>query len=381
MSRPTAGHFFYMSLRVINIVQLFEDWAPKWVAWEKDNVGLQVGDKQNRVTKVLLTLDVTKQIVNEAIDQKAELIVSHHPLLFRPPSAIIANDPVGELVLRLAEHKIALFSAHTNLDFTQGGVNFALAEILGLKNIRFLAPLKNSLAKIVVFVPEGHVERVRYAMTQAGAGIIGKYLSCSFGTKGTGSFYGSTASNPFLGKRGNLEFVEETRLEMIAPRAIVPDVTAALKAVHPYEEPAYDIYFIENPNPNFGMGALGKLRKPQSLGFFLKSLKRTLGVGTLRYTGSLTRKIQNIAVCGGAGSELLPDAIAAKADVFVTADVRYHAFQKANETIALIDAGHWETEQIILKPIAARLRSAANAAHEPLNVFITKHKTNPIKII
>jgi len=183
VSRPTAGHFFYMSLRVINIIQLFEDWAPKWVAWEKIMLGCKLATSKTKSQKVLITLDVTKQIVNEAIDQKAELIVSHHPLLFRPPSAIIANDPVGELVLRLAEHKIALFSAHTNLDFTQGGVNFALAEILGLKNIRFLAPLKNSLAKIVVFVPEGHVERVIYAMTQAGAGIIGKYSSCSFGTK------------------------------------------------------------------------------------------------------------------------------------------------------------------------------------------------------
>ena len=348
-----------MSLRVINIIQLFENWAPKWTAWEKDNVGLQVGDKQNKVAKVLVTLDVTKQIVSEAIDQKVDLIVSHHPLLFRPTSAIIANDPVGELVLRLAEHRIALFSAHTNLDFTQGGVSFTLAKTLGLKNIRFLAPLKKSLAKIIVFVPEVHVERTIHAMTQAGAGIIGKYSSCSFGAKGTGSFYGSTESNPFLGKRGNLEFVGEIRLEMIAPRAIIPDVIAALKAVHPYEEPAYDIYFIENANPNFGMGALGKLSKLQPLGFFLKSLKRTLGVEALRYTGSLAHKIQNIAVCGGAGSELLPDAIAAKADVFVTADVKYHAFQKAYETIALIDAGHWETEQIILRPIAVRLRSAA----------------------
>ncbi|MCX6121774.1 MAG: Nif3-like dinuclear metal center hexameric protein [Ignavibacteriales bacterium] len=370
-----------MSLHVSNIVQLFEDWAPKWVAWEKDNVGLQVGDKRNKVTKILVTLDVTRQIVHDAISQKVELIVSHHPLLFRPPSAIIANDPIGELVLLLAEHKIALFSAHTNLDYAQGGVSFSLAKVLGLKNIRFLTLLKNSLAKIVVFVPEGHVERVRNAMTQAGAGVIGNYSSCSFGTKGTGTFNGSAASIPFLGKRGNLESVEETRLEMIASRAIVSDVVAAVKAVHPYEEPAYDIDFVENLNPNFGMGALGMLPKPQSLELFLKSIKRTLGVGALRYTGSLAHKIQNVAVCGGAGADLLPDALAAKADVFVTADVRYHTFQKATDGIALIDAGHWETEQTILKPIAARLRSAARAAHEPLTVFMTKHKTNPIKIL
>ena len=370
-----------MSLHVSNIVQLFEDWAPNWVAWEKDNVGLQVGDMQNRVTKILVTLDVTKQIVNEAIAHNVELIVSHHPLLFRPPSSIVANDPVGELILRLAEHKIALFSAHTNLDFAQGGVSFTLAEILGLKNIQFLTPLKNSLAKIVVFVPEGHVDQVIHAMTQAGAGVIGKYSTCSFGSKGTGSFYGSAASNPFLGKRGTLEFVEETRLEMVAPRASVSGAVAALISVHPYEEPVYDIYFVENLNPNFGMGALGQLPKPQPLRLFLKSMKQTLGIGALRYTGSLAHKIQNVAVCGGAGSDLLPDAIAAKADVFVTSDIRYHAFQKAEGTIALIDAGHWETEIIILKPIADRLRFAARAAHKPLTVFITKHKTNPIKIL
>jgi hypothetical protein len=285
------------------------------------------------------------------------------------------------LVLRLAEQKIALFSAHTNLDYAQGGVSVAFAETLGLKNIRFLAPLKNSLAKIVVFVPEGHVARVRDAMSQAGAGVIGSYSSCSFGTRGTGSYYGSEASNPVIGNRGHLEFVEETRLEMIAPRASVSGVVAALKAVHPYEEPAYDIYVIDNPNPNLGMGAFGTLPKPQSLGHFLRSLKRILGVQALRYTGTVTRNIQNVAVCGGSGSDLLPDALSANADVFVTADVRYHTFQKADTTIALVDAGHWETEQCILKPIATRLRSAAHAADEPLTVYITKHNTNPIKIL
>ena len=370
-----------MSLRISNIIQLFEDWAPRWVAWEKDNVGLQVGDEHKKITRILVTLDVTKQIVNEAIAQKADLIISHHPLLFRPLSAIIARDPVGELVLRLAEHKIALFSAHTNLDFAPGGVSFSLAEILGLKNIRFLAPLKQSLAKIVVFVPQGHGEHVIQAMSQAGAGVLGKYSTCSFGSKGTGSFYGSEASNPFLGKRGNLEIVEETRLEMIAPRANVSGIVAALKAAHPYEEPAYDIYFLENSNPNFGMGTIGTLPKPQPLKHFLKSTKQSLGAGALRYTGSLEHKIRTIAVCGGAGIDLLPDAMSAHADAFVTSDIRYHAFQKAEGTIALIDAGHWETEHIILKPMTDRLRSAARRMQKPLTVFMTKYKTNPVKIL
>jgi dinuclear metal center YbgI/SA1388 family protein len=368
-----------MSLHVTDIMQVFEEWAPRWIAWEKDNVGLQVGDPLQTVTKILITLDVTKQTITEAIARKTDLIISHHPLLFRPQSSITRSDAVGELILQLAENKISLFSAHTNLDFTQDGVSFALAETLGLKNIRFLSPLKNSLSKIIVFIPETHVERVMHVMTQAGAGVIGKYSSCSFGTKGVGTYYGSPLSNPFRGKRQSLEFVEETRLELITPRARVTGVIAAMKSVHPYEEIACDIYNVENPNPNFGMGALGTLSKSQSLGTFLKIVKRTLGSGMLRYTGRTTDKVQNIAVCSGAGSELLSDAIAAKADVFITADVRYHAFHTAAGKIAIVDAGHWETEQIVLQPMATRIRSFAQKVNEPLTVLITKHITNPIQ--
>jgi dinuclear metal center YbgI/SA1388 family protein len=368
-----------MSLHVNDIISAFEDWAPKWAAWEKDNVGLQIGNRLQNVTKVLITLDVTKQIVAEAISKKAELIISHHPLLFRPPSSITTSDTIGEIILQLAEHKISLFSAHTNLDSTQGGVSFALAEALGLKNIRFLSPLKNSLSKIIVFIPEGHVERVMQAMTQAGAGIIGKYTSCSFGNKGIGSFHGASSSNPSIGKRKRLEYVNETRLEMIAPRGQLSGVIAAMKAVHPYEEVAYDIYNIENPNPNFGMGAFGVLPRAQLLGTFLKSVKRTLGSRALRFTGKATNKVQNIAVCGGGGSDLLSDAIAIKADVLITADIKYHAFHTAAGRIALVDAGHWETEQVVLKPIEDRIRSIAKKADEPLTVLITRHRTNPIQ--
>jgi dinuclear metal center YbgI/SA1388 family protein len=370
-----------MSLTVANIIEVLNEWAPKWTAWEKDNVGLQVGNLQSKVTKILVTLDVSKQVVQEAIHLKVELIISHHPLLFRPPSAITAGDPIGELVLRLAKQNISLFSAHTNLDHAHGGVSFALAETLGLQEVRFLSPLNNSLAKIIIFVPEGYVEQILSALTAEGAGVIGNYSSCSFGAKGTGSFRGSSASNPFSGKKDQLEFVDETRLEMIAPRAILPSVVAAIRRVHPYEEPAYDIYAVENPHTNFGMGALGRLPRPRPLRTFLSSAKRILGANALRFTGNLTRPVQSIAVCGGAGSDLLPDAIAAKADVFLTADVKYHVFQKAQDTIALVDAGHWETERVILKPLVARLYSATRALREPLKVFITKQNTNPVKFI
>jgi dinuclear metal center YbgI/SA1388 family protein len=368
-------------MRVNDIIKIFDEWAPNWAAWEKDNIGLQVGNEQNKITKVLVTLDVTKQTISEAITRKAELIISHHPLLFRPISKITASETIGNLILQLVEHRIALFSAHTNLDFAQGGVSFILAKTLGLENIRFLSPIKNTLAKIVVFVPEKHCKQVMDAMTQAGAGVIGEYTSCSFGTKGRGSFRGSASSNPFIGKQKKMEFVEELRLEMITPRANVNKVVAAMKESHPYEEVAYDIYFLENSNPNFGMGALGTLPKTQSLSTYLNTVKRTLGSKALRFTGNTAKKIRHVAVCSGSGSDLLSDAINAGADVFITADVRYHKFQSAIDRIALVDAGHWETEQIILKTIADRLRSATRAMEEQLKVFITKYITNPIQTI
>lgn len=364
---------------IADLIQSFEEWAPRWAAWEKDNVGLQIGSDQGRATKVLVTLDVTQHTVTEAVARKAELIISHHPLLFRPPSSITSHDAVGKLVWQLAKHGISLFSAHTNLDFARHGVSTTLAEILGLHNIRFLTPLKDSLAKIVVFVPEGHMTRVLHAMAQAGAGIIGEYSLCSFESKGRGSFLGSATSNPSIGKRETLESVDETRLEMISPRARIPAVVAAMKAVHPYDEVAYDVYNLENTNPNFGMGAVGELPKPQPLGRFLKDIKRLLGCRALRFTGSPAMKIRTVAVCGGAGSDLVTDALDARADAFVTADVRYHTFARAAGAIALIDAGHWETEHIILERMATRIREAGKAAHSPLSVFVSKTSVNPVR--
>lgn len=308
-------------MRVVDIIKSLNEWAPKWAAWEKDNIGLQVGDEQQKVTKVFVTLDVTRQTISEAIARKADLIISHHPLLFQPISAITTRDSIGKTVLQLVKHKIALFSAHTNLDFAKDGVSFTLAKSLGLENIRFLSPIKNLLAKIVIFVPEKNCRQVMQAMSQAGAGVIGEYTSCSFSMEGKGSFRGSTSSNPFIGKQNKLESVEEIRLEMITPRANISEVIAAMQGVHPYEEVAYDIYFVENPNHNFGMGAIGKLPKPQSLGTFLHNIKRALGSKALRFAGSPLKKIHQVAVCGGSGSELLPDAINAGADAFVTADI------------------------------------------------------------
>ena len=365
-------------MKLAEIERFFDTWVPRWTAWERDNVGLQVGRRSRRVKNVLVALDVTPEIVGEAIRNNADLIVSHHPLLFRPPSSISDSTSVGSILLSLAEHRIALFSAHTNLDASGEGVSFALAHALGIKEPSFLAPLNNSLAKIAVFVPASHVDQVAAAMAEAGAGVIGEYDSCSFRLEGKGTFRGSANARPYAGKALRHEEVGETRLEMILPRARTAAVVAAMKGAHPYEEAAYDVYLLENANPNFGMGAVGELRRPMSLRQFLTSVKKATGAKSVRFTGSLTQKVRRVAVCGGAGSDLLDHALSAKADVFVTADVKYHPFHEAAGRIVLVDAGHWETEHLVLPVLASKLRAWASTQHENLVVSVTQHSTNPI---
>jgi dinuclear metal center YbgI/SA1388 family protein len=364
-------------MTVAEIERFFEDWTPRWTAWERDNVGLQVGDRSKPVRKILVALDVTDEVIAEAVAKRVDLIISHHPLLFRPPSSITTSHAVGKKVLSLAEHRIALYSTHTNLDFARNGVSFALAKALGLTNIRFLSPLKDSLVKVTVFVPEAYADRVADAMAKAGAGVIGNYTSCSFRIKGTGTFRGTDEAKPFLGEAQRLEAVDEVRLEMILPRAKVQAVTAASKAVHPYEEMAYDVYTLENPNPNFGMGTLGELTKRVSLGSFLSKMKKALNAEAVRYVGNLRQSIRRVAVCGGSGSDLLEEAVAAEADVFVTADVRYHTFYDAKGRIALVDAGHWETEHVVLPSIEGQLRDAIRRSGNAIRVIVSQHSTNP----
>lgn len=366
-------------MKISDVIEILEQWAPRWTAWERDNVGLQVGDPSRPARRVLITLDVTAEVIEEAIKRRVDLIVSHHPLVFRPLPSVAASDEVGRLVLKLAEKRIALYSAHTNLDFARGGVSMSLAEQIGLRSIRFLVPLKDTLAKIAVFVPEGHVERVRSAMANAGAGKIGEYSSCAFATPGHGSFRGSDLSTPVIGKAGQLEVVPEIRLEMAAPRSDVDGIVRAMKAVHPYEEVAYDVYRIENPSTSAGMGAIGDLVRPEPVSAFLRRVRRTLKAPVLRHTVPTVRSVRTVAVCSGSGSELLPEAIRAGADAFITADVRYHAFHEASGRILLVDAGHWETERVVVPAVAARLRGGAEERRAAIQVFVSRQSTNPIR--
>ena len=329
-----------------------EAWAPPGSAQSYDNVGLQVGDARRTVRRALLALDLTPAVIDEAEAKEATLIITHHPLLFRPLKSLTAGSFVSSLALRLAEAGIALYAAHTNLDAAPGGVSFALAEELGLKDVGFLGSLDDARRKLATFVPKDHAEAVRTALAEAGAGRIGDYEACAFATEGTGHFRPSAAANPHTGAAGGEgETVQEVKLEVEADTWALSRVLSALRAAHPYEEVAYDVYPVEQPTTHAGLGALGRLPQPEPLSAFLQRVAERLGAASLRYAGDARATVETVAVCGGAGSDFADQALRAGADAYVTADVTYHTFFRVlapdgPPRMALIDAGHYETEAV-----------------------------------
>jgi dinuclear metal center YbgI/SA1388 family protein len=365
---------------VRSLASALEAWAPPGSKLSYDNVGLQVGDPSKEVSSVLVALDLTPSVVDEAESMGADLIITHHPLLFRPLKRLVPTDFVSALAYRLAQNGIAYYAIHTNLDAAPGGVSFALAEQLGLTDVRFLDPMDEALAKLVTFVPADHADVVRAALAEAGAGRIGDYSGCAFTTTGTGHFRPGDTSNPFTGTPGEPESAEEVRLEVEVARWDVGRVVKALKQAHPYEEVAYDVYHVEQPSTQAGLGAVGRLDEPEPLRAFLGRVADRLDAGALRYVGDDDATVETVAVCGGAGSSLVPQALAAGADALVTADVTYHTYFQplapdGAPRLALIDAGHYETERI-----TERLLTDWLVERFPdLTVRATEHRTSPMQ--
>lgn len=369
-------HFFCMICK--EITKYIEEWAPKETARQKDNVGLQIGSVDRKLKNILLCLELTNEVIDDAIKKGCNLIISHHPLLFNPLRKIdLQNDKNSKLIERLIKNDITLYSAHTNLDYAKDGVSFELAKVLKLRNIEFLSPLKANKFKLVVFVPAEFTEKVAEAIFNAGGGEIGEYSKCSFRTNGTGTFRGSQKTNPAVGKKNQDEMVEEIKLEIIIDSWRVKKVLSALFQAHPYEEVAYDIYPVENSG-NFGDGAIGDLERFYTRSEFLKLVAGCLRIKNFRYAGSANNKIKKVAVCGGAGIDLMNDAINAKADAFITADIKYHSFHDAVDKILLIDAGHYETEIHSLNELKRRLLHYTEIKNSNLKIFKYHGSTNPI---
>ena len=361
-----------------DIIKYLENWAPKEIAWKKDNTGLQVGSPERRIKNIMLSLDLNESVVDQAIKKKCNFIFTHHPLLFKPLKKIDTSvNTTSLLVEKLIKNDITLYSAHTNLDFTKGGVSFQLAKKLKLYDIDFLINLSDKQIKLVVFVPEDSIEKVANAIHQSGGGIIGEYSDCSYRLAGTGTFRGSEKTNPTVGSSGGLESVDEMRLEVLVDQWKIDKVIAAMKLAHPYEEVAYDLYPLRNSNVNYGLGAIGLLNSPMNKKEFFSHIFKTLRIKNFRYSNGKKNKIHSVAVCGGSCSDYLKKALNSGADAFITADVKYHSFQEAEGKILFIDAGHYETEIHSLNEVHRRL-SKFISDRNSTKVYIYSGSTNPI---
>ena len=353
-----------------DLIGLLNQLCPPGLAEEWDNVGLQVGDPVAEVSRVLVCLDAEEIALAEAERIGAQVVISHHPLLHRPLKRLAPVDECGRVVFRAIRAGIAVVSAHTNLDRAVDGLNDWLAERVGLTEQQPLEPsASGKVFKLVVFVPAGHEIELMEALFAAGAGQIGAYDRCSFRSEGLGSFRASEGTTPFIGRVGHFEETAEFRLETIVPADRLNKVVARMLKVHPYEEVAYDLIPLANRRTEVGLGRIGRLAEPVSLKDFAAQVREGLQLTALRLVGEPQRMIRKVAVCGGSGISLLGEAIRQGADCLVTGDVKYHDAQRARaEGIALIDAGHFGTERLMIGELAKRLRRVIGEQHLSMDV-------------
>jgi dinuclear metal center YbgI/SA1388 family protein len=345
---PLISKFNFVKMKLAEILAYLETQAPSVFQESYDNSGLIVGNKEMEITGAIIALDCLEAVVDEAIANKFNLVIAHHPIVFSGLKKINGKNYIERVIIKAIKNDIALLAIHTNLDNVFAGVNFKICEKLGLSKLDVLAKKKDVLRKFVTYCPADSAEKVRQALWEAGAGRIGNYDHVSFNFNGTGTYRGNENSNPVVGEKGKLEREPEERIEMIYPSHIEGKILAALRASHPYEEIAYDLVVMENEWQQVGSGMVGELEKPVPAEDFLRHLKNAMQAPVVRHTALGDRMVKKVAVCGGSGSFLLGNAIAAGADVFVSADFKYHQFFDADGKIVIADIGHFETEQFTI---------------------------------
>lgn len=352
-----------------------ESLAPLNYQEDYDNSGLIVGHPDKEVHQALLSLDCTEAVVDEAIEKQCEVIISHHPVVFRGLKRFNGKTYVERVVEKAIKNNIAIYAIHTNLDNVTDGVNARICEMLELKNCRILSPKSGLLKKLVTYVPEAKAEQVRNALFHAGAGNIGDYSECSFNAEGTGTFKGGEDTNPYVGEPGKRHYENEIRIETVYPAAMESKLLMALFLAHPYEEVAYDLYNLTNQHQQVGSGMIGELEEEMSGEEFLFVIKQSMDAKVIRHTALTGKPVKRVAVCGGAGSFLLKHAISAGADFFVTADYKYHEFFDAEGKLVIADIGHFESEQFTVQLLYDIIQKKfANFA-----VRLTEINTNPVK--
>jgi dinuclear metal center YbgI/SA1388 family protein len=338
-------------LFIKDILAEIEKIAPLALQEDYDNSGLMVGDVNQEVKGALLCLDITEEILKEAILKKYNLIISHHPIIFKGLKCLDPSTRIGKIIIDAVKHNVVLYAAHTNLDNAHLGVSYYLAQRLGLIQPVVLDPAKEGLRKLVTFCPVDFAEKVRSALFEAGAGHIGNYDSCSYNIDGTGTFRALGNSHPFVGQKGEIHYEAETRIEVIYPAYIEKSVIKSLKTAHPYEEVAFDIYNLQNENSFVGCGVVAELTQSTEASDFLNHVKNVLGLAAIKYSAKKRGKIKKVALCGGSGGFLINNAICSNADIYITGDLKYHDFTDYSHQIILADIGHFESEQFVREQI------------------------------
>lgn len=360
-----------------DVISVLEDFAPPALQEGYDNSGIQCGSAEQEAKGALLCLDVTEEVLAEASRKKCNFIIAHHPLIFSPLKRLTGASYVERIIMHAIKKDICIYACHTNIDNVQAGVNQKIAEKLGLVNTKVLQPKKGLLKKLVTFVPKEHAEKVRAALFKAGCGEIGNYDSCSYNLEGNGTFKANEKANPFVGKKNELHLEPETRIETVFESYKESRVISALRRAHPYEVVAYDIYPLDNRHPFIGSGLVGDLPKAADVGKFLQQVKTVFGCGVIRHTKLLGKKVKKVALCGGSGSFLLGEAIAAKADVFITGDFKYHQFFDAENKVVIADIGHYESERFTPEIFYAVIRKKM----PKFAVHLSNLTTNPVNYL
>jgi dinuclear metal center YbgI/SA1388 family protein len=361
-------------MRIAEIISFLDSLAPPSLQEPYDNAGLITGQAAWDCTGIICSLDATEEVIKEAIAKKCNLVVAHHPIVFGGLKKITGKNYVEKTIITAIKNDIAIYAIHTNLDNVITGVNGKIAAMLNLQQVSILAAKENTLKKLFTFVPVDKAAEVRQALFAAGGGHVGNYSECSFNVEGTGTFTAGPGTNPYVGENGEQHNEKEMKIELVFPSFLQHQLIAVLKAAHPYEEVAFDVVELANQHSATGSGIIGELAEPLDEEFFLASLKKIFGVPIIRHTAFINKPIKRVALCGGAGSFLISKALAAGADAFITADMKYHEFFDANGRMLIADIGHYESEQFTIN----LLQEVLEQKFPTFAVLKTGVKTNPV---
>jgi dinuclear metal center YbgI/SA1388 family protein len=364
-------------MKIQEIIDVLHEMAPLAYAEDFDNVGLLTGSAQAECTGILVSHDALEEVVDEAIEKNCNLLVCFHPIIFSGLKSLTGKNYVERAVIKAIENRIAIFAVHTALDNHRRGVNKIMCDAIGLKNTKILIPKEKFIRKLVTYTVAENFVELRNALFDAGAGQIGNYDDCSFSSKGTGTYVGNEYSNPEIGNRFEFVQSEEIKLEVTFEKHLQSKILKALFAAHLYEEVAYEIYELENQHQNIGLGMIGELEEPMESRAFLQSVKEKFDCGGIRHSELLGKPIAKVAVLGGSGAFAIKPAIAAGADVLITADLKYHDYYQAEGKIVLADIGHFESERFTKNYIVDFLKKKiANFA-----IILSELNTNPVKYL